>query len=80
MNTIKPGLYRHYGGNLYQVIGLARHSETLEEMVVYQSLNGDYGLWTRPYGMFVETTMLEGQEVQRFEFLGPAVTIAPSVR
>lgn len=46
---IKLGLYRHYKGNLYQVIGLARHSETLEFLVVYQALYGSYGIWVRPF-------------------------------
>jgi hypothetical protein len=51
---LKPGLYQHYRGNLYQVIGLSRHSETLEELVVYQALYGNYGLWVRPFKMFTE--------------------------
>ena len=51
----RPGLYRHYKGNAYRVIGLARHSETLEPVVVYQALYGERGLWVRPAGMFAET-------------------------
>lgn len=50
MDEIKPGRYRHFKGNEYEVIGLARHSETQEEMVVYRALYGDFGLWVRPRG------------------------------
>jgi len=60
------GLYRHYKGNDYRVIGLARHSETLEPMVVYAALYGEGGLWVRPAGMFVETVQIEGKPVPRF--------------
>ena len=51
----RPGLYRHYKGNAYRVLGLARHSETLEPVVVYQALYGEHGLCVRPAGMFAET-------------------------
>ena len=51
----RPGLYRHYKGNAYRVLGLARHTETLEPVVVYQALYGERGLWVRPAGMFAET-------------------------
>ncbi len=64
---IKKGLYRHYKGNLYEVIMAARHSETEEWMVVYKALYGDEGFWVRPYDMFVETVIVEGKEVPRFE-------------
>ena len=53
MESIKPGRYRHFKGNEYEVIGVARHSETLEEMVVYRALYGDGGLWVRPLAMFL---------------------------
>lgn len=62
----RPGLYRHYKGNDYRVIGLARHSESLEPLVVYQALYGERGLWVRPAAMFVETIELHGQRVPRF--------------
>lgn len=62
----KPGLYRHYKGNDYRVIGLARHSETLEALVIYQALYGDHGLWVRPAAMFNETVTVAGCRVRRF--------------
>jgi hypothetical protein len=71
MASIKPGLYRHYKGNRYIVIGVARHSETEEELVVYRQEYGDHGLWVRPKAMFMETVEINGQSVPRFEYLGP---------
>jgi len=62
----RPGLYRHYKGNDYRVLHLARHSETLEPLVVYQALYGDHGLWVRPAGMWSETVEVNGQRVTRF--------------
>ena len=64
------GKYRHYKGNLYEVIGTARHSETLEEMVVYRALYGEGGLWVRPLGMFLESVEIGGKTVHRFEYVG----------
>lgn len=61
-----PGRYRHYKGQEYRVIGLARHSETLEPLVVYQALYGERGLWVRPASMFVETVQLADGPVPRF--------------
>ena len=52
---IEPGLYRHYKGNDYEVVGVAMHSETGEELVVYRALYGEFGLWVRPLAMFVES-------------------------
>ena len=63
---LTPGLYRHYKGNDYQVIAVARHSETLEPVVVYRALYGEGGLWVRPYAMFSEDVVVEGQAMQRF--------------
>jgi hypothetical protein len=69
----KPGLYRHYKGNDYRVIGLARHSETLEPLVVYQALYGERGLWVRPAAMFIEPVpQPDGSRPARFTYLGPA--------
>jgi hypothetical protein len=67
---VKQGRYRHYKGNEYVVIGVAKHSETLEEMVVYQPDYGEQGLWVRPKAMFLETVEVDGQRVPRFQFLG----------
>ncbi len=61
------GKYKHYKGNEYEVIGLARHSETLEEMVVYKALYGDYGLWARPASMWKENVNVDGVIKKRFE-------------
>ena len=67
METQAPrGIYRHYKGPLYEVIGVARHSETEEPLVVYRALYGDYGLWTRPLEMFLETVEVQGEPVSRF--------------
>ena len=66
----KPGLYRHYKGNDYRVIGLARHSETLEPLVVYQAMYGEKGLWVRPAAMFGETVEVNGRTVPRFARVG----------
>jgi len=67
---IRPGRYRHYKGNDYQVVGIARHSETEEEMVVYRKLYGDGSLWVRPLAMFVEDVMVNGQQKPRFSWVG----------
>ena len=68
--SIQPGRYRHYKGNEYTVIGTARHSETLEELVVYRQEYGENGLWVRPKQMFLETVEVDGQAVPRFQCLG----------
>ncbi len=66
MSTIKPGRYRHFKGNEYEVIGTARHSETLEELVVYRALYSDGGLWVRPAAMWTETVERDGYRGPRF--------------
>lgn len=71
MNQVQPGLYRHYKGKEYTVIGVARHSETEEELIVYRQEYGDHGLWVRPKAMFMETVEVDGQSVPRFEYAGP---------
>lgn len=63
------GIYRHYKGNNYKVIAVAKHSETQEEMVVYKALYGDMGLWVRPKQMFLETVEKDGKQVERFAFV-----------
>ena len=67
---IKPGRYRHFKGNEYRVLYLARHSETLEPMVVYQALYGEHGIWVRPASMWNETVERGGQRLRRFTYLG----------
>jgi hypothetical protein len=64
---LAPGRYRHYKGGEYEVIGVARHSETLAPMVVYRPLYGNAGLWVRPHAMFVETVVVDGVRRPRFE-------------
>lgn len=67
---MKPGKYRHYKGPLYEVIDIAKHSETEEEVVVYRTLYGDFSLWVRPLDMFIEEIEYEGQRVKRFTYVG----------
>ena len=67
--NLAPGIYKHYKGKLYEVIGVARHSETEEMMAVYKTLYGDFSLWVRPLTMFTETVEREGHTVARFEFI-----------
>lgn len=67
---MKLGKYRHYKGGEYEVIGIARHSETQEELVVYRPLYKDDGLWVRPKEMFLESVVVGGIEKPRFEYLG----------
>ena len=69
MSDIRPGRYRHYKGQEYTVLGVARHSETLEELVVYRQEYGDRGLWVRPAAMFAETVVVDGQTVPRFKLV-----------
>jgi hypothetical protein len=66
---LKPGIYRHFKGNLYRLIGVASHSETLEPMVVYQALYGEQGLWVRPAAMWSETVNKDGYCGPRFTFI-----------
>ena len=67
---IKPGKYRHFKGNEYEVIGTAKHSATMEEMVVYRALYGEFGLWVRPASMWEETVERDGKTYQRFTYIG----------
>ena len=65
-DQIPPGRYRHYKGNEYEVIGIAKHSESLEPMVVYRPLYGEGGLWVRPAAMFAENVVIDGKTQPRF--------------
>ena len=67
---IKPGIYRHFKGNRYEVIGIANHSETMEPMVVYRALYGEQGLWVRPAAMWNEHVERDGYCGPRFQFIG----------
>ncbi len=69
LTNIRPGIYQHYKGFYYQVLGLARHSETLEPLVVYQALYGEFGLWVRPLEMFLEQV----GDVPRFRFVSEGI-------
>ena len=70
MDEIKPGRYRHFKGREYEVLGIARHSETEEELVVYRALYGDFGLWVRPVSMWNETVERDGKISRRFTYIG----------
>ena len=67
---LKLGRYRHFKGNEYELLGVAKHSETLEEYVIYRALYGDKGLWIRPKEMFFEKVTRDGKTFNRFEYLG----------
>ena len=66
---LKLGIYEHYKGNRYEVIGVAKHSETLGELAVYRALYGEHGLWVRPLDMFMENVEIGGKEVPRFRLI-----------
>lgn len=77
MSALAVGRYRHYKGRDYQVLGVARHSETGESLVVYIPLYGEGGYWVRPLAMFSETVMVDGRPVPRFRFIGEPGSEAP---
>ncbi len=68
-NIVINGIYRHYKGNLYKVSGLAKHSETEEDLVVYMQLYGDYAIWVRPMKMWNEIIEKDGKKYKRFELI-----------
>ena len=68
--TLRPGRYRHFKGKEYEVLGVARHSETDEELVVYRALYGDFGLWVRPVSMWNEAVERDGKTFRRFTYIG----------
>ena len=70
MDEIRPGRYRHFKGKEYEVLGIACHSETEEELVVYRALYGDFGLWVRPVSMWNETVERDGKTFRRFTYIG----------
>ena len=70
-HTLPTGRYRHYKGREYFVLGIARHSETEEELVVYRQEYGERSWWVRPKAMFLELVTVAGRQVPRFEYLGP---------
>lgn len=70
MDEIRPGKYRHFKGNEYEVLFIARHSETLEPMVVYRALYGEHGVWVRPASMWNEKVERDGKTFPRFEYIG----------
>lgn len=67
---VKIGKYRHYKGKEYEILGIAKHSETLEEFVVYRALYGEHQIWIRPLKMFTEMVIVDGIQKHRFEFIG----------
>ena len=69
MTEIKPGIWKHFKGNRYRVLGVASHSETLEPMVVYRALYGEGGLWVRPLSMWTEQVERDGYCGPRFVFV-----------
>lgn len=67
--SVTPGIYKHFKGNLYEVIGTATHSETQEQQVVYRQLYGERNLWVRPLSMFDSTVVHENVQLKRFQFI-----------
>ena len=70
MENIKLGLYRHFKGGIYEVLFVAKNSETLENMVVYRANYGEHGVWVRPLSMWNETVERDGKTFKRFEYIG----------
>ena len=68
-NEFKLGTYRHFKGKMYEAIGLAKNSETLEDMVIYRALYGDYSTWVRPLSMWNETVEVDGKKYKRFTYV-----------
>ena len=66
MEQVRPGIYRHFKGSLIEVVGVGKHTETKEDFVLYRHLDGDYPLWVRPLGMFLEHVSRDGYDGPRF--------------
>ncbi|MBP7073847.1 MAG: DUF1653 domain-containing protein [Rhabdochlamydiaceae bacterium] len=66
---LKPGIYQHYSGKQYEVLGVGRHSESLEELVIYRALYAPYDFWVRPLSMFIESVEINGQTTPRFQLI-----------
>jgi len=69
-DEVRRGRYRHYKNNEYELIDIVHHSETQEALVLYRALYGDFGLWVRPFDMFFETIDIDGEKVERFQYIG----------
>lgn len=70
MSEVKLGVYKHFKGNVYEVIGIARHSESLEELIIYRNVNNHMDMWARPKAMFLSKKEVDGKMIQRFEYIG----------
>ncbi|MEY3197372.1 MAG: hypothetical protein RLZZ59_743 [Pseudomonadota bacterium] len=79
-SKITLGIYKHYKGNMYQVLGVARHSENFETFVVYQALYGEFGIWVRPFSMFTENVEIDGKVLPRFHYVSEGVAKSSDVK
>lgn len=70
-NSVEPGIYRHFKGNEYRVLGTVKHSESHDTLVLYQALYGDKGYWVRPLSMFTEKVERDGKQFDRFSLVSP---------
>lgn len=70
MSEIKLGKYRHFKGKDYEVLFVGKHTETLEDVVIYRALYGDYGIWVRPLKMFTEKVIVDDKLIERFKYIG----------
>lgn len=80
MSVIIGGIYEHYKGNKYKVIGVGKHSETLEKLIIYQALYGNNELWVRPYDMFCEKIVKDGKEIHRFRYMGDELDLTYTIQ